>query len=154
MVRPVASLLLVLLLFAPAAAAPPDVSPAEARERVAYHLKEVDELSRHFESVLVSACPRFASTHEWKHYFDGEVDRLVLLMAHLEQAWIEAKRTDNDDVRRTAKAPRHRVEQGRALIDKLQGCADDNGTSFAPFSIWRRIERDVPKRQAEIALPR
>jgi hypothetical protein len=135
-------------------AAPPDLTPSEARQRVEHHLQAVEELTRHFESVLGSACPHFQSSRDWKHYFDGEVDHIVLLLAHLEQAWVEAKRTGDDDVRRTAKAPRHRIDQARELVDKLQTCADDNGTSFAPLAVWRKIEREVPKRQAEIALPR
>lgn len=145
---------LTLAMLGSALPAPPDVTPAEARERVAHHLHEVDEITKHFQTVLGSACPTFASTREWKHYFDGEVDRVVLLLAHLEQAWVEAKRTDDDDVRRTAKAPRHHIDQARDLVDKLQTCADDSGASFAALSVWRRIERDVPRRQADIALPR
>jgi hypothetical protein len=77
----------------------------------------------------------------------------VLLVAHLEQAWYEATRTGDDDVRRTAKAPRKRMDQARALLDKLQGCAEGNGASFSTMGVWRRIEREVPQRQTEIALP-
>jgi hypothetical protein len=119
-----------------------------------HHLREVERLSEHFETVLGRECPRFASTPEWRAYLDGELDRVVLLIAHLEEAWIEAKRTGDDDVRRTAKAPRKRVDRARALLDKLSGCAEGNGAAFTPMAMWRRIERDVPQRQAEIALPR
>jgi len=79
--------------------------------------------------------------------------RVRELVAHLEQAWYEATRTGDDDVRRTAKAPRRRLEQARSLLDKLQGCAQSNGASFSPASVWRRIEREVPQRQMDIALP-
>ena len=81
------------------------------------------------------------------------MERVVTLMAHLEQAWVEAKATGDDDVRREAKAPRRRVDQARALLDKLQGCAEGNGSQISQGSLWRRIEREVPRRQAEIALP-
>jgi hypothetical protein len=128
-------------------------APEEARVRMEHHLKEVTQLSQHFEAVLSSDCPRFASRKEWSAYLDSEVDRVVLLMAHLEQAWYEATRTGDDDVRRTAKAPRKRLDQARALMDKLQGCAENNGASFSQMSMWRRIEREVPQRQTEIALP-
>jgi hypothetical protein len=128
--------------------------PSDPRERVAHHLREVDGLQRHFEAVLRDACPRFASAREWREHVDGEVERVVLLLAHLEQAWLEAKRSGDDNIRRTAKAPRHQMDRARALIDKLSDCADDHGASFSAFALWRRIERDVPKRQAEIALPR
>ncbi|HEU4439580.1 MAG TPA: hypothetical protein VFT36_10020, partial [Methylomirabilota bacterium] len=77
-----------------------------------------------------------------------------LLLANLEQAWIEAKSTGDDDVRRAAKAPRRRADQARALLDKLSGCASANGASIFPRELWRRIEREVPRRRAEIALPR
>jgi len=81
------------------------------------------------------------------------VDRVVLLWAHVEQAWIEAKQTGDDDVRRAAKAPRRRLEDARALLDKMQTCAADNGASFSQGTVWRKIEREVPRRQAQIALP-
>jgi len=128
-------------------------SAEEVRPRVDHHLREVETLAQHFESMLSAECPRFASAGDWDRYLDGEVDRVVLLMAHVEQAWVEAKETGDDDVRRAAKAPRKRLDQARALLDKLQGCAGDNGTSFSQMYVWRRIEREVPSRQAEIALP-
>ena len=144
---------LLLLLVTSVAWARDERTPDEARQRSAYHLKEVSRLAEHFEGVLTADCPRFASRREWSAYLDGEIDRVVLLMAHLEQAWFEATRTGDDDVRRTAKAPRKRVERARSLIDKLQGCAEDHGASFSPFSVWRRIEREIPQRQSQIALP-
>jgi hypothetical protein len=128
--------------------------PEEARARMEHHLKEVTRLAEHFDGVMSAECPRFSSRREWTTYLDGEIDRVVLLVAHLEQAWYEATRTGDDDVRRTAKAPRKRMDQARALLDKLQGCAEGNGASFSSMSVWRRIEREVPQRQAEIALPR
>ena len=128
-------------------------APSDPRGRVEHHLHEVETLTRHFQTVLSTDCPRFGSPREWQRYFDGEVDRVVLMMAHLEQAWVEAKRTPDDDIRRTAKAPRREVERGRALLDKLQQCASDNGAAFVPLLVWQRIEREVPRRQAQIALP-
>jgi hypothetical protein len=128
-------------------------SPDEVRPRVDHHLKQVESLAQHFESVMSADCPRFASTAEWNRYLDGEVQQVVLLMAHVEQAWVEAKTTGDDDVRRVAKAPRKRLEQARTLLGKLSGCADANGSSLNQFGLWRRIEREVPQRQVEIALP-
>jgi hypothetical protein len=144
----------VLLVLAAVPAAARDERPAdEARARMQHHLKEVDQLGEHFDGVMSADCPRFASPKEWSTYLDGEIERVVLLMAHLEQAWYEATRTGDDDVRRTAKAPRRRLEQARPLLAKLQTCAQSNGTSFSPVAVWRRIEREVPQRQVEIALP-
>jgi hypothetical protein len=128
-------------------------SPEEVRPRVDHHLREVETLAQHFESMLSADCPRFASAGDWDRYLDGEVERVVLLMAHVEQAWVEAKTTGDDDVRRVAKAPRKRVEQARTLVGKLSGCADANGSSLNQLALWRRIERRVPQRQTEIALP-
>jgi hypothetical protein len=139
-----------MALLAPSATA---TTPTEPAARVAHHLEEAARITKHFESVLAGACPTFASRSEWNRYIDAEVDRVVLLLAHLEQAWVEAKRTGDDDLRRTAKAPRQRGGQARALVDKLQGCADRNGAGFTPVALWLRIEREVPRRQAEIALP-
>jgi hypothetical protein len=150
MIRPAAAAL--LLAFATAASA--SSVPSDPRDRVAHHLREVDTLARHFEGVLAGRCPRVTSAPEWNRYVDGELDRVVSLLAHLEQAWVEAKRTPDDDLRRTAKAPRQRVDRARALVDKLQDCASGSGQDFAPMALWLRIERDVPRRQAEIALPR
>jgi hypothetical protein len=136
-----------------AGGAPTTLAPAVARARVEHHLRHIERLLGHFETVLADRCPRFPTREAWDAYVEAETDRLVLLMAHLEQAWVEAKRTGDDDVRRAAKAPRRQSEQGWQLIDKLQTCAELNGSSFSPLLVWRRIEREVPRRQAEIALP-
>jgi hypothetical protein len=150
--RPLIPVLLALAVTAPAGAAGTK-SPQEVRPRVDHHLRRVEDLARHFETVLSTACPRFATPGDWDRYLDAEVQRVILLMAHVEQAWIEAKTTGDDDVRRVAKAPRKRLERARVLLDKLSTCADDNGASLDQLALWRRIERDVPQRQAEIALP-
>lgn len=89
---------------------------------------------------------------ERRAYVDGEVERVVLLVAHLEEAWSEAKRTSDKDVRRAAKAPRTQVGQAQSLVTKLQTCMGD-GASLEPRTIWRRVEQEVPRRRAEIALP-
>ena len=148
----VLSVLLVLLAGAPARAM--DRRPAaDARARVEHHVRAVTDIERHFREVVDARCPRFPSVGEWEQYFDGEVDRVVLLVAHVEQAWVEAKMTGDDDVRRYAKEPRKRLDEARVLLDKLHACAADNGTSFSDMSVWRRIEQEVPRRRAEIALP-
>ena len=148
-----AVLLLLVALPEPGAAREPHRAAEIARARMEHHLAHVNRLAEHFESVLSGECPRFPSRGEWRTYLDGEIDRVVLLVAHLEEAWIEAKHTGDDEVRREAKAPRKRVDRARALIDKLSGCAEDNGASLSPMAAWRRIEREVPQRQTEIALP-
>jgi hypothetical protein len=143
---------LVAALAAPALAA--GTKPAaQVLPRVEYHLRHIEQLARHFEGVLRSPCPRFATPVEWKGYLDTEVEHVVLLMAHVEQAWVEAKETGDDEVRRAAKAPRRRLEEARALLDKLRTCAGDNGTSFSEAGVWHRIEQEVPRRQAQITQP-
>ena len=144
---------LALLLLTGSAARAESLPPEAARVRVDHHLRYVEELVTHFQTMLAENCQRFPSLEAWETYVDAETDRLVLLMAHLEQAWVEAKRTGDDDVRRAAKVPRRQSDQLRQLVDKLSTCAEVNDASFAPSTIWRRIERDVPRRQAEIALP-
>jgi hypothetical protein len=129
------------------------LAPAEARTRVEHHLRSVDDLSRHFDEVLTGECPRFATSAEWDQFVDGEVNRMALLVAHVEEAWAEARRTGDDDVRREAKAPRKRVNDARGLVAKLSGCAERNGIQLAPMVLWSRIEREVPRRREEIALP-
>jgi hypothetical protein len=146
-------LAVLLVVAAPVFARQPHRPVDVVRARMEHHLHQVNRLADHFERMLGRECPRFDSPQEWGAYLDGEIDQLVLLMAHLEQAWIEAKHTGDDDVRRTAKAPRRRVERARALLDKLHGCAADHGATFSPMSVWRRIEREVPQRQSDIALP-
>jgi hypothetical protein len=148
-----ASILLLGALSSPALGREPDRPVEQVRARMEHLLREVHELADHFESVLARDCPRFATPQEWRLYLDGEIDRFVLLVAHLEQAWIEAKHTGDDEVRRTAKAPRKRVERARALLDKLSGCAEGHGAPMSHMGMWRRIEREVPARQAQIALP-
>src|SRR5262245_60962193 len=64
-----------------------DRTADEARPRVEHHLVEADQIVRHFESVVAGDCPRFDSVADRRAYIDGEVDRVVLLVAHLEEAW-------------------------------------------------------------------
>src|SRR5215475_8150621 len=130
-----------------------DRTADEARPRVEHHLLEAEQIVRHFESVVAEDCPRFDSAVERRAYIDGEVERVVLLVAHLEEAWSEAKRTSDKDVRRAAKAPRAQVGQAQSLVTKLQTCVGDGGASLEPRAIWRRVEQEVPRRRAEIALP-
>jgi hypothetical protein len=150
--RAVATALLTLALTLPAVASD-FKSPDQVRPRVDHHLQQIESLAQHFETLMTADCPRFASATQWDRYLDGEVEHVVLLMAHVEQAWVEAKTTGDDDVRRVAKAPRKRVEQARALLGKLSSCADANGSPLNQAGLWRRIEREVPQRQTEIALP-
>ena len=124
-----------------------DRTAEEARPRVEHHLLEAAQIVRHFESVLAEDCPRFDSAVERRAYVDGEVERVVLLVAHLEEAWSEAKRTSDKDVRRAAKAPRTQVGQAQSLVTKLQTCMGD-GASLEPRTIWRRVEQEVPRRRA------
>src|SRR5262245_8974519 len=99
-------------------------------------------------------CPRFTTPGEWQAYVDTELEQVVLLAAHVEQAWVEAKTTDDDDVRRAAKAPRRRAQEARAFVDKLAGCAEANGSQLQVMTLWKRIGAEVPIRQAQITLPR
>ena len=152
MARALLAALLTVVVVTPASAAGTK-TPEEVRPRVDHHLRHPEDLAQHFESVLTTACPRFATADEWDRYLDDEVERVVLLMAHVEQAWTEAKTTGDDGVRRVAKAPRKRLDRARELLDKLSACADGHGSPLDLLGLWRRIEREVPQRQAEIALP-
>src|SRR5262245_16340450 len=90
-------------------------SADEARPRVEHHLQQVDQLTQHFSELLKKDCQRFDRPDEWRAFLDGELDRATLLMAHLEQAWVEAKHTPDKDVRRAAKAPRAQVDRAQRL---------------------------------------
>lgn len=148
-------LLVVALVTLAATPALPDERPADVVwPRVAHHLDEASRLATHFEGVLRESCPRFASPVEWDTYLDGELQRVVLLVAHVEQAWVEAKMTDDDDVRRAAKAPRRRVQEARGLVDKLAGCAEANGTHLPVGALWKWVEQEVPRARVEVTLPR
>src|SRR5262249_29168424 len=110
--RPLALAAAVLaVLGIPAAFAARTKPAAEVLARVQYHVGEIDRLTQHFESIMTSPCPHFASSAEWDSYFDGEVDQVVTLVAHVEQAWREALQTGDDDVRRAAKAPGKRLKE-------------------------------------------
>src|SRR6267142_7284727 len=133
-----------------------DRTADEARPRVEHHLIVVivaDQIVRHFEGVIAEDCPKLDSAAERRAYIDGEIERVVLLVAHLDEAWSEAKRTSDKDVRRAAKAPRAQVGQAQNLVTKLQTCAGDGGASLEPRVVWRRVEQEVPRRRTEIALP-
>src|SRR2546426_11199342 len=107
-------LLVLLVLFFPVASTfAADAVPTDPHARVAHHVQEAEQIAQHFEGVMKKDCPRFSSKDEWKSYFDGEVDRMVLMHAHVEQAWLEAKRTKDDDLRHTAKVPRKHFAEAR-----------------------------------------
>jgi hypothetical protein len=127
---------------------------AEIQPRVEHHVREVSALIEHFETFVADRCPHFTTTAEWQAYADGEIDRMLSLAAHAEQAWVEAKRTGDDDVRRAAKAPRRRLDDAPKIVNKLCACAEDNGVTLSPGAVYRRLERDLPRRQSEISLPR
>ena len=130
-----------------------DRTADEARPRVEHHLIAADQIVRHFESVIAEDCPKLDSAAERRAYIDVEIERVVLLVAHLDEAWSEAKRTSDKDVRRAAKAPRAQVGQAQNLVTKLQTCAGDGDASLEPRAVWRRVEQEVPRRRTEIALP-
>ena len=127
---------------------------ADIQPRVEHHIREVGVLIEHFETFVAGGCPRFSTAAEWDAYADSEIDRMLLLAAHAEQARVEAKRTGDDDVRRAAKAPRCRLDDAPKILNKLSACAEDNGATLSPGTVYRRIERDLPGRQSEITLPR
>jgi len=132
-----------------------DREPAsEIQPRVDHHIRAATVLAQHFELLVGAECPHFSNAGQWNAYVEGEIDRMLLLAAHVEQAWVEAKRTGDDDVRRAAKAPRRRLDDAPQIMDKLAACAQDNGATFEAGRVYRRIERDLPRRQADIALPR
>lgn len=145
--------LALLVGVAAVAHAAPDLTPEQALPRVQHHVREAEILGRHFHSLLDADCKRFPSAGEWRTYFNSEVDQVVLMVAHVEQAWVEAKRTGDDEVRRTAKTARKRIDEARTLFDKMQTCASENGASFGPMQVWKKVEREVPRRQVEITLP-
>src|SRR5436309_5720638 len=119
-----------------------DRTADEARPRVEHHLIAADQIVRHFESVIAEDCPKLDSDAERRAYIDGELERVVLLVAHLDEAWSEAKRTSDKDVRRTAKAPRAQVGQAQNLVTKPQTCTGEGGASREPRAVWRRVEQE------------
>jgi hypothetical protein len=148
----VLALAAVLGLATPAVAG--DLPAEEVRPRVEHHLRAANELADHFDAVVRGGCQRFTTTSQWDAYVNGEMDKVILLAAHVEQAWVEAKTTGDDEVRRAAKAPRRRLDEARALLGMLSACAETNGTTLPTGTLVRQLEREVPRRQAEIALPR
>ncbi|HXG04771.1 MAG TPA: BON domain-containing protein [Candidatus Binatia bacterium] len=127
--------------------------PADVRGRVEHHVREANRLAASFEAVLAGGCPRTGPA-EWQAFLDGEVERLGRLVAHVEEAWAEARTSPDDEIRRLAKAPRRRLREAHALATKLEACARANGTAFDALAVWRQVQQEIPRRRAEIALPR
>jgi hypothetical protein len=146
--------LVVLLLVTASPASANREAAADIQPRVEHHVREVNLLIQHFEGFVAGDCPRFTTPAEWDSYAEAEIDRMLMLAAHAEQAWAEAKRTGDDDVRRFAKAPRRRLDDAPLILTKLATCAETNGVRLEPASVYRRLERDLPRRQSDIALPR
>jgi len=152
--RLVIALVAGLTLAAPLSATANRESAADIQPRVDHHVQQASVQIQHFEGFVAGDCPRFGSVAEWNAYAEGEINRILLLVAHVEQAWAEAKRTGDDDVRRSAKVPRRRMDEAPQILTKLSACAETNGVTLEPGSVYRRIERELPRRQAEVALPR
>src|SRR5687767_5789712 len=138
--RLVAAVTVALPLLALSAFAADREPASEIRPRVDHHLREVARLVEHFEAFVVADCPRFASTAEWNAYLARETDQMLLLAAHAEQAWVEAKRTGDKAVRQAAKSRGgRRIEEAIQVVDKLSTCAGENGTTFSPGPVYRRL---------------
>jgi hypothetical protein len=144
---------LVILSGGGAAAASATRSLAEARERVSYHVRQVETIAEHLGRTMSAPCPRLGTPAEWTQFQDAQFDEVVLLLAHLQQAWVEAKAGGDDEVRREAKAPRRRKDEGLRFVEKLRACAVENGAAFDPLVLWTRVEEEVRRRRSEIALP-
>jgi hypothetical protein len=143
-----------LMLLAPGLARANREAAADIQPRVDHHIKEVNAQIEHFQAFVSGKCPQFGTAQEWNTYAEAEIDRMLLMVAHAEQAWVEAKRTGDDTVRQSAKAPRRRLDDAPQILNKLSTCAENNGVTLSPGSVYRRIERELPRRQSEIALPR
>jgi hypothetical protein len=154
MARHVVLLAAALLALAPAAARANREAAGDIQPRVDHHIKEVNAQIEHFQAFVAAECPHFGTVQEWNTYADGEIDRMLLMVAHAEQAWIEAKRTGDDTVRQSAKVPRRRLDEAPQILEKLAACAQGHGVTLSPGSVYRRLERELPRRQSEIALPR
>jgi len=142
------------LLAAAPAPAGENLPAAEVEPRVAHHVRHASALADHFEALLEGACPRLATREEWDAWVEREIDRAALMWAHVEEAWAEAKTTADDDVRRAAKAPGRRIKGKLPLAAKLQACAESHGAELDAGALWRRMEGEVQRRRARIALPR
>jgi hypothetical protein len=152
--RFVVALAVGFLLAAPGGALANREAAEDIQPRVDHHIREVNVLIQHFEGFVAGECPRFTSVAEWETFAERQIDQMLMLVAHAEQAWLEAKRTGDDDVRKSAKAPRRRLDDAPQILTKLSACAETNGVILPPATVYRRIERDLPRRQSEIALPR
>jgi len=110
-----------------------DRTAEEARPRVEHHLLEAAQIVRHFESVLAEDCPRFDSAVERRAYVDGEVERVVLLVAHLEEAWSEAKRTCREGATHSGRSGAEPGHEAPDLYGRRRepGAANDLATSRA-----------------------
>ncbi len=143
-----------IVWLAPPVLAGGDLPASAVGPRVAHHVRLASALADRLEPLLDGVCPRFASPGEWEAFVEREIDDAVLLVAHVEEAWSEAKTTPDDDVRRAGKAPGRRLRAAVKYADKLQACAESNGSRLDTGGLWQRIELAVARRRAEIALPR
>lgn len=142
-----------LVLAAPGPAATDASALAQAQARIDFHLTEAEALREALAPVLTGPCPRFPTPAAWDVFLARLVDRGVTFVAHLDEAWREAK-TGGDDLRRRVKAARRELLAGgdpRRLVGKLTRCAWRNGSPLDPWSLWREVSAQVADRRREVA---
>jgi hypothetical protein len=145
---------LVLVLHGAGAAPgrlPADRAAAEAR--VAFHLARAEALHRALAPAVYGPCPRLPGRAAWDAHLAALVDEGVTFAAHLAEAWREAKRADDAELRLRVKATKRRLLTGDpvALVTKLSRCAWNHGSVLDVMAVWRRAADEVPGRRRQVA---
>lgn len=143
-------------------AAPEGSAARRAEARLAFHLARAEALREALAPDVYGPCRRFESPAAWNRYLAGLVDQGITFVAHLEEAWREAKRADDPALRARVKAARRRMLVGDPvrLVRKLVSCAARNGSPLDLWTLWTRAAAEEPRRrgevarQADLALPR
>jgi hypothetical protein len=145
-----------LVLVFHGAGADPDRPPADraaAEGRTVFHLARAEALHRALAPAVHGPCPRLPGRAAWDAHLAALVDEGVTLAAHLAEAWREAKRADDAELRARVKATKRRLLTGDpvALVTKLTRCAWHHGSVLDVVAVWRHAAAEVPERRRQVA---
>jgi hypothetical protein len=137
----------------PAAAGPDRAGAARVEARVGFHLERAEVLREALAAVAYGPCRRLASPAAWDAYLASLVDEGMTLVAHLDEATREAKRSGDAALRARVAATKRRFipPDPAGVVARLARCARQNGAVLDTRAHWERVTAEIPGRRLAVA---